>query len=301
MKHPIVLAHGIAPFDRIYQPVLRPLRDFLFPIGARDGLDYFKGIASHLQAKGFNVFVPNVSFAGSVDDRSKQLAVHILEIVNNPANQSTKVHVIAHSMGGLDARRMIVDIPGMVDHVATLTTIGAPHSGSPAAVEASVNLRELIALLERKGLDLAGVEDLKPDKAAAFNNRAEKIEADNTVDYVVYHSHQERERVLTLLKISWDVISSLEGDNDGLASVTSQSWKPFLSGTDTSKPVLQRRFPVDADHLNELGWWDLEELQGFRWLWDSELRARTIGFEGDVKAAYLQMALEAEQLAAQRG
>ena len=41
MKHPIVLAHGIAPFDEIYQPILRPLRDRFFPIGAPDELDYF--------------------------------------------------------------------------------------------------------------------------------------------------------------------------------------------------------------------------------------------------------------------
>ena len=299
MNHPIVLVHGIAPFDQIYQPFLRPLRDRIFPIGAPDELDYFRGIASHLRAKGFTVFVPQVSFAGSVKDRSEQLADEIRKIVNAP-NSSTKVHIIAHSMGGLDARHMIVDIEGMVDHVATLTTIGAPHLGSPAAVEASVNLRELIDLLERKGLDLAGVKDLFPKAAKEFNERAEQTEADDLVDYVVYHSHQDRKRVAGLLQPSWDAVDRVEGANDGLASVKSKSWKPLLIGKGRQKPVQQRRFPVDADHLNELGWWDLNELQGWRWWLNPWLRRDIREFEDKVKTAYLNMAQEAEGLAEQR-
>jgi triacylglycerol esterase/lipase EstA (alpha/beta hydrolase family) len=40
------------------------------------------------------------------------------------------VHIIAHSMGGLDARHLIVDIVTMADKVGTLATIGTPHLGT---------------------------------------------------------------------------------------------------------------------------------------------------------------------------
>ena len=44
MKHPIVLAHGIAPFDRFYQPLLRRFLGVIRPRGAPDEFNYFKGI-----------------------------------------------------------------------------------------------------------------------------------------------------------------------------------------------------------------------------------------------------------------
>ena len=39
------------------------------------------------------------------------------------------VHVLAHSMGGLDSRFMISSL-GMAQRVLTLTTLGTPHRGS---------------------------------------------------------------------------------------------------------------------------------------------------------------------------
>lgn len=46
MSLPIVLAHGIVPFDAVYRPLLQAgLRKLLRP---PDKCDYFGGIASHL-------------------------------------------------------------------------------------------------------------------------------------------------------------------------------------------------------------------------------------------------------------
>ena len=48
--------------------------------------------------------------------------------------------------------------------------------------------------------------------------------------------------------------------NDGLVTVSSQKWKKELVASDgTPKPVAQNEFPFPADHLNEVGWWDLQE------------------------------------------
>jgi len=43
------------------------------------------------------------------------------------------LHVIAHSMGGLDARHAITNRKDIVTRVRTLVTIGTPHQGSPVA------------------------------------------------------------------------------------------------------------------------------------------------------------------------
>ena len=80
--------------------------------------------------------VPEVHFADSVKLRSQRLAQEIQTFLERTDVQSKKVHIITHSMGGLDARRMIVDVPGMAEKVATLTTIATPHLGSPAAADA---------------------------------------------------------------------------------------------------------------------------------------------------------------------
>src|SRR5215472_3615389 len=93
---------------------------------ASDAFHYFKGIKSHLEAHGFEVHHTDVDFAGSVERRAAQLGEQITQIL--AGRSSTKVHLVAHSMGGLDAWRIIVDIPGMADKVATLTTIGTPHA-----------------------------------------------------------------------------------------------------------------------------------------------------------------------------
>ena len=49
---------------------------------------------------------------------------------------NTKVNIVAHSMGGLLARRYILDNPGGVHHVKTMITIGSPWLGAPRAMHA---------------------------------------------------------------------------------------------------------------------------------------------------------------------
>jgi triacylglycerol esterase/lipase EstA (alpha/beta hydrolase family) len=91
-----------------------------------DRFHYFKGIKSFLRAKGYDVRHANLNFAGSVRKRTAQLGAE----VQRALGPSQKVHMIAHSMGGLDARHMIVNSAGMAEKVATLTTIGTPHHGT---------------------------------------------------------------------------------------------------------------------------------------------------------------------------
>lgn len=291
MKYPIVLAHGIAPFDELYQPFLKVWKY----LGRNsDRFDYFKGIASHLTRYHFKVTATHVDFAGSVEKRAGELALEVGEVLAGTG--ASKIHIIAHSMGGLDARHMIVD-NNMHDKVATLTTIGTPHNGTPFADAGIEKAGFLVDLLGNVGSDISGFEDLQTGRTAEFNQRAEKIEAENPVHYVVYASHQGKDRVFGALKPSWEIINAKEGENDGLVSVKSQSWTSALTGEEGQKTIRQETFPIEADHLNELGWWDLDQLRGTSW-WKFGFRKDIRAFERQVKDAYLKMARHAESLVA---
>ena len=100
--YPVVLAHGIARFDFLVAHVLRNLALVGLSLEpAADGLHYFKGIGRHLRRHGFDVAHTHVSFAAGVDTRAADLQREITTLLQ--ARGKRKVHVIAHSMGGLDA------------------------------------------------------------------------------------------------------------------------------------------------------------------------------------------------------
>src|SRR4051812_388083 len=111
---PIVLVHGLCGFDRLYA-FRRPVKD------------YFPGIRAHLEAAGNRVLAARVSPTSGVARRAADLKRFIdLEVPAGP------VHVIGHSMGGLDARYMIAKL-GMESRVKSLTTVGTPHRGTTFA------------------------------------------------------------------------------------------------------------------------------------------------------------------------
>jgi triacylglycerol lipase len=115
-KHAIVLAHG---FD-----------------GSRTNRWSFYQVADKLRADGHVVHEAQVSPYKGVPARAAELAAHIdaaqRECRAKPGCDASKVHIIAHSMGGLDSRYLISKL-GYGDRVASLTTISTPHRGSAIA------------------------------------------------------------------------------------------------------------------------------------------------------------------------
>lgn len=257
--YPIILAHGIARFDFLRQHFVSRLG--LDDNSLSDHLHYFRHIQSHLEGRGFDVHHTTVGFAPSVEERSADLKAEVERILA-ASPPHTKVHIIAHSMGGLDARHMIVDL-GMEASVCSLTTIGTPHTGSSFADWGREHYGEEALRQLEAVIDLGGFLNLTSADCAEFNARAEPAEADNEVFYQTYACwEEERERVFTLLQLSWEVIKAREeGHNDGLVSVTSQRWTERLRGA-REKEVGQHDFPVLGDHLNEVGWWDAHQLSG---------------------------------------
>ena len=220
-----------------------------------------------LEKNGYEVHLTEVDFAGSVEKRSQQLAEQVRKIAG-----AVKVDIIAHSMGGLDARHMIVDIPGMADKVASLTTIGTPHLGSPVADAVAAGDPGAIKLL-KPIFDLTGIRDLTTESCEKFNARAKLSEGNNAVVYRAYAASEEAGKMVPpLAQLSALFFTT---PNDGAVSVKSQLWKSSLPASDgIGKPVGQLDFGVPADHLNELGWWDPLESSGWELIFGAPAAAQ---------------------------
>lgn len=230
---PIILTHGIARFDILRQLVQDELK--LSPNPLEDQLQYFKNVRTFLNQNGFSsVSNANVEFAGSLRDRAAGLKNHVERVLAQSGAE--KVHIIAHSMGGLDARLMIVDM-GMENKVASLTTIGAPHHGTVLANRVlGFGGKLLIKILQDAvRLDFNGFKDLTTAACEKFNRRARDSEAKNKVFYQVYSSYEEGDRMFLPLFGSWAFIRGIEGRNDGLVSVRSQMWESELTASDGTR------------------------------------------------------------------
>ncbi|PYS91157.1 MAG: hypothetical protein DMF64_12965 [Acidobacteria bacterium] len=287
-NYPIVLAHGIARFDFLLAHLLHTANLFGLDLTLpTDGVNYFKGIARHLRDQGFDIYQSNVSFAAPVTKRAEDLRAEVNKALT--LKQSEKVHIIAHSMGGLDARHMLVNLE-MAGKVASLTTIGTPHNGTSFADWGIKNGGSVLIESLKNVLDIAGLQDLTTQSCAQFNQTAQNAEAKNEVVYQTYASAEEKAAVFSPLQEPWQIIHDAEGDNDGLVPVTSQQWQAQLRSDDgTTKPIKQHQFPVPADHLNEIGWWDLQEMQRMGGL-SLSLLSKIKDYELSIRNVYLDIA-----------
>ena len=237
---PILLAHGICPFHRLLP--FPSCRD-----NARDDrFHYFRKIRSTLIAHGFHAYHARVSWASSLERRALELRNEILRITGS-FTRWPGVHIIAHSMGGLDARYMLYRY-GMEDHVFSLTTLGTPHLGTAYADWGIRRFSSLVDLSCSLGLDLSGLRDLTREACLRRNLLLADYEKRSGVLYQTVAGAQTPSRIFRHLRFSYEIIEKEEGENDGLVSVTSAGWKEdcFLG-------------LIDADHLNQIGWWEANE------------------------------------------
>ncbi len=286
-QYPFVLAAGIARPDFLIDSMVRTLNLSLYDFSfVSDRFHYFRGIASFLKKHGIEVYHSRVSFAAEVEKRAQDLAKEIQKILDKTGHD--KVHIIAHSMGGLDARHMIVD-EGMAEPVASLTTIGTPHFGTSAAEWVLEQGADKLIGAFRKFLNLEGIKSVTREACAKFNQRAREGEATNEVYYQTYASAQAKERVFLPFQVSWEVIRKEEGYNDGLVAVASQQWSQQLVGdSGVLKKIDRRDFPISADHLDQVGWWNLNELHKAGW-WDLKALRKKNEHEALIKSIYLKI------------
>lgn len=161
----IVLAHGIFGFGDLI-PGFQPVH-------------YFNGVESFLKDQGWNVVVPSVDPVGHVEKRARQLVQQIPQALPEP------LHIIAHSMGGLDARRAFQLDGNLARRVTTLVMIGTPHQGSPVADAVADGKGPLVSELPKFVHDMFGntdaIQDLTSRFCADFNSKTPDIK---TIQYI---------------------------------------------------------------------------------------------------------------------
>ena len=167
-RHPIVLVHGLLGFDSL--------------LGV---YDYWYGMPSALRSGGARVYVANVSASHYSEVRGEQLIRDLDRL--RAVYGHTRFNLIGHSHGGPTIRYVASVRP---DLVASVTSVGSPHTGSKVADGLSTALppgsplRPLVAgfvdalslfieVLSGGAGDpqyaLGALESLSSEGAAAFN------------------------------------------------------------------------------------------------------------------------------------
>lgn len=230
---PIILVHGLCGYDRVVA-------------FGRTLKDYFPGIREQLEAVGNRVLVPSLSCTRGVAERAAELKRFIQKRV-----PTGPVHLIGHSMGGLDARFMVSRL-GMEDRVQSLTTVGTPHRGSPFADWYVRRFGRLVTpFFQALGLSYQAFLDLTAAVCHRFNETV--LDAPN-VRYYSVAGVCEGQWVGPAWRFPHGIVSRAEGPNDGVVSVASAAWG-------------EHNDVWNGDHLNLVNWPNRRAQK--RGVWDS--------------------------------
>lgn len=210
-RYPVVLIHGAGFRDR----------------------GYWGRIPKMLQERGAQVFFGSQDGWATVEQNGTALKRRLEEILAETSSE--KVHLIAHSKGGLDARYMISSL-GMAPQVASLSMIATPNHGSKTM--------DLLYRMPKWVFRLAGlfvnawyrlIGDQRPDFCNAcfqFTTAwAEEFNRKNPdAAGVFYRSYTGVMRSFRSDVFMWWqnlLIHWVEGENDGMVTVESAAWTGF--------------------------------------------------------------------------
>jgi triacylglycerol lipase len=226
-QFPVVLVHGVGG------------------LSALRGQDvHFIDVPDRLRSIGCNVLRAQTPPFHNIDTRARSLRSQIELAFPDPTQ---KVNIIAHSMGGLDARYLISQL-GFSGRVASLTTISTPHQGTPLADIALGIIpgpaQQVIDLLMNVfGWDWDFVHDCSEDYIRnVFNPATPDIPA------VFYQSYggkadpfgQSGGRIRTIMIPFWTLILARAGNNDGMIPLSSTHWGTW-------------RGELPAEHADQVG------------------------------------------------
>ncbi len=213
------------------------------------GSDYFSGLDRHIRATSNHVpFFPEVMPIASSEGRAADLAGKIdARFPRGP------IHIIAHSMGGLDSRIFIgrnLNRLGKPGRVVSLTTLSTPHRGSPIADllvgGESDDLRRLWAdkvnlAVSLLGIDTGALVDLTTDRTRMLPDVA------STHPHIRIRSYwaSGRERgppTAALLLPTYEYIKlAKKQDSDGVVTLDSARYGEFQTP------------PWPCDHVDMIG------------------------------------------------
>ena len=255
-QSPIVLAHGLLGFDELH-------------VGGRylPGFQYWRGIVEAFNNRGIQAITASVPASATIEERAMKLCKDIEQKAAGRA-----VNIIAHSMGGLDARYLISGIKPSNIQVLSLTTISSPHHGSTFADYifsqiGEARLPKIYKMLEKLSLETGAFRQLtRQYMQEHFNPSVPNSEGVRYFSYGAATTHGN----WSAFKASNDILTEAEGPNDGLVSVSSSKWGEY-------KGTL-----IEVSHLDLINW-----TNRLRWMiWETLGKKR----EFNAVAFYLSIA-----------
>lgn len=203
--------------------------------GFRDGkhLSYWGRIPEVLRGEGAEVFFGGQDGWATVEENAKTLAVRVDEVLAETGSE--KVHLIAHSKGGLDARCLASSL-GYGEKLASLTTVSTPHHGS-RTMDALYRMPKWLfragAFFVNAFYRLSG--DKNPDFytvcrqfttawAEEFNRSNPDVPGILCQSYAGVMSGWRSDVFMWWQNL---IIGLVEGENDGLVTVESARWANF--------------------------------------------------------------------------
>lgn len=185
---------------------------------------YFRGVEQALGRVNIFPLITEVPPTGFVAERAEALAHQLFQ------NDAPAFALVAHSMGGLDARHLITHLdPDR--RIKSLLTVATPHRGTPLASWFLESREFLPALIRRIGMP--GLRELTPEARESL-----PIPDREDVVYSSYAGHRSLEELPFWLRHYGRVITE---DNDGLVPVSSAKWGEF-------------RGVMHTDHFEFVGW-----------------------------------------------
>jgi triacylglycerol lipase len=210
-NYPIVLIHGAG------------FRDLKWPV-------YWGRIPGALERRGARVFYGLQDCWASTETNAREIVRRIDEILRQTGAQ--KVNLIAHSKGGLEARMAASSLKAG-DRIASITTIATPHRGSKTIDRlfgAPKMLFDVAAFAVNNWIRVVG--DRKPDFLAVckgftteqmvrFNRENPDVPGVFYQSFGCVMAHPLSDINLSTANF---VLNRIEGENDGLVSVSSAEW-----------------------------------------------------------------------------
>lgn len=212
-KYPVLMVHGVF------------FRDFRY-------LNYWGRVPKDLEQNGAKVYYGNHQSAAPLEISRQEIADRILQLVQETGCE--KVNIIAHSKGGLDTRAAL-QLPGVAEHVASLTTVNTPHRGCEFAdyLLTKIPEKEQLRLANIYNAALRKLGDHNPDFLGAVNaltasSCQEFNEKTPDMAGVYYQSVGSRLRKAGggrfPLNFTYHLAKHFDGPNDGLVSEKSFPW-----------------------------------------------------------------------------
>lgn len=215
LKHPIVLVHGSTA------------KGASLTIGPFDLGPYWADIPAVLGGTGTEVKVVHLPTDASIAERAA-----VLKNFLETDMKGRMVNIVAHSLGGLDARYAATVLGS--NQMSSITTIGTPHLGSPLADWAANQVDNSglwYWLLRLVGFDMKHRRFLKEITTHGMKTFNEKVPNRSDVRYFSVRTRASF-REGTMSGFLWLPARWLEGQghymtangHDGMVPFDSQSW-----------------------------------------------------------------------------